>query len=145
MAGGIQVLWLVIMNKEVNKQQKANAVLQSTIYFYKGNDRYQLLLISNKALKKQILNNDWILDVFLTSTEKAYIYRKGRMVERIGARIAGKLAYSIFSPYVNYQQVAILNDNMERPSLYENGTRFENISVSLSHTQNYSGAMISRV
>lgn len=55
-----------------------------------------IYLKSNELLKKQIFINDWVIDVFLTKSEKAYIYRKGRMIERMGARIATKFAYRFF-------------------------------------------------
>lgn len=104
-----------------------------------------IYLKSNELLKKQIFINDWVIDVFLTKSEKAYIYRKGRMIERMGARKAAKFAYRFFSPYVDYQKLHIRNDSKERPSLTKDDLSIDEIRVSLSHTKKYSGAMIVKI
>ncbi|RFA32965.1 hypothetical protein CAI16_16510 [Virgibacillus dokdonensis] len=117
-------------------------ILKAIIYFYKEEKQYNLLLLSNRSLKEQIIANDWIVDTFLTATERSYIYKKGRMVERIGARIAAKFSYLKFNPNADFQLLSIVNDNNDVPFLVDKNTRLNRFLVSLTHTENYSGAMI---
>tara|TARA_Y100001973_G_C5208104_1_gene343173 strand:+ start:7620 stop:7964 length:345 start_codon:yes stop_codon:yes gene_type:complete len=91
------------------------------------------------------LDNKSFLNKIFTDSELKYCMNNLKPAEHLTARFAGKEAtikayYSLFSEFLKYKDIEILNDNDGVPILYIN--KNINTRISLSHTDDNAMAFV---
>lgn len=129
----------------MHKRDVIQFIWDKAVFFHKGDEQQQLLVVSNKVIEEQLVIEHWQLKAFLTAGEISYIEMKGQVVQRLAARIAAKLANINFDSKLEFHQISILPNARNKPFLFHKGKKVTDMEISLSHTEKYSGAIVRRL
>lgn len=115
------------------------------VFHYEHQGEFQLIILDNKKVKHMWDNYNASLLKILHKKDLHYATSNGRFIERIGARLAVKLAYSKSYPKENLKNIFIESDTWGAPSLWYQTHEIKHVVVSLTHIPNYSGACLHNI
>ncbi|OFD52989.1 hypothetical protein BWGOE4_55240 [Bacillus mycoides] len=112
------------------------------VFHYEQTEEFQLIILDNKKVEYMWDNYNTSLLKILHKKDLQYATSNGRFIERIGARLAVKLAYNKFYPKENLTDIFIQSDTRGAPSLWYQTHEIKHVVISLTHIPNYSGACL---
>ncbi|MBP2000450.1 phosphopantetheinyl transferase (holo-ACP synthase) [Paenibacillus shirakamiensis] len=113
-------------------------LIHHTLYQLECSDNYTLVILENERLEV-ILNNSVLSDWF-TPQEIQEIRSKGRLIERVSARLAAKIAIHQNHTSLTPHHIEIRSEQSGQPQVYIEGCPYARGVISLSHTRNFGAA-----
>lgn len=116
--------------------------LEKLIYYEEQTDFSQIIVIDNKVTESLWNEDQDFILSFLHSREIQYAKTQGRFFERIGSRVAVKIAFRRLFPQHGTASLFTGANEEGTPLLWYESSRLKNVSISLTHIPKYSAAYL---